>query len=174
MNLGHLPFVQDEHIYVLNKNRADYFVDSGAIVVAASTSKAPYQKNDVSNFGNRINCFAHGNDVVSTGGWANLLDGPTNDSDYTKDFGDTSAAAAIIAGVALVVQNTYYTYFGFTLNSIEMRKILSEERLGMSQDSTHYANIGVMPDLRKILSNIDLLRDYLDEKNVVFSHEKVI
>ena len=178
-SLDHLPFKTSVHERRLRRS-SSYFVDTGAIVVGASKS-VPVLKNRVhvynrknsSNFGSRVDCFAHGENVVTTGS-GDLSSGPTPDSYYTSNFRNTSSAAAIIAGVALVVQNTYKEHYDETLNSFEMRSILSHEAFGIEQNPNEIKRIGVMPDLRKILPNIDVLKDFVEGKTVELVDDLII
>ncbi len=82
------------------------FRDSGAILVAAATSSTPHERLLDSNFGSRVNCYAWGENIVSAG-YGDLNLSGVNDTMYTSVFKQTSGAAAIIAGAALLVQALY-------------------------------------------------------------------
>ena len=93
--------------------------DSGAIVVGASLAglDATATGHDRwviatpgpgSNFGARVDCYAYGEGVVTTGPAFNpacvLGSGTRATNQYRCDFGGTSAAAAIVAGAAVALQ----------------------------------------------------------------------
>ena len=134
--------------------------DSGAIMVGSCESALPHNRyvgcgaGCGSNYGSRINCFAWGENIV-TAGYRDLDVGRrnTDNDDYTRSFGGTSGAAAIIAGAALIVQgkNQAAPLSGGRLSPSQMRTILSDPRNGTPQGSGTQGNIGVMPNLRTIL-----------------------
>jgi hypothetical protein len=109
--------------------------DSGAILVGACKSRMPHNRFPTSNFGSRVDCYAWGEKIVTTNPGQNP---------YIFDFGQTSGAAAIIAGVALSIQGIYFTKNGRKLNCTEMRKLFQTNGTP-STDS-----IGVMPDIKAI------------------------
>lgn len=134
--------------------------DSGAIMVGSCESALPHNRyvglgiGEGSNYGSKINCFAWGQKIVTTG--KGDLSGDrsrTDNDDYTRTFGGTSGAAAIIAGAALVVQGMYQAVppAGGRLSPSQMRAILSDPTTGTPQGSGTRGNIGVMPNLRAIL-----------------------
>jgi hypothetical protein len=147
---------------VLNR-RDDGFRESGAIMVGAALASRPHYRLSGrpgvgSNSGSRIDCFAHGNRVVTTG-YGDLnsyLDG-TDDEDadasraYTHTFGGTSSASPIIAGAALLVQAIHLDRARSLLSPWEMRDLLSDPTTGTRQGRGVRGHIGVMPDLRKVL-----------------------
>jgi hypothetical protein len=118
----------------MNRNSPD-FRDSGAIMVGASTGVDPQPKNAATNFGSRVDCFAPGENVTTTG----------KNNQYIRNFKNTSAASAIITGVAALVQE-YSATNGARLTPAEMRVLLSDDTKGLRS-----ADIGVMPDLGKII-----------------------
>jgi serine protease len=180
--------------------------DSGAIVVGAADALTGeplgHSSNDGSgsNVGGRINCYAWGNSVFTTA-WANPFlvaaedEGGTNYifengeliSHYQKNFGGTSAASAIIAGAALIVQGLAQyssdlaqdgegndSNLSRRLNSWQMRAILSDPANGTPSYLPNHP-IGVMPDLRKIIDNNVLgklpdlyMRDFVGDDGVTF------
>ena len=134
--------------------------DSGAILVASCESALPHNRyvglgfRYGSNYGSRIDCFAWGEKIVTTG--YNDLSGartPSDDDDYTRTFGGTSGAAAIIAGAALIVQGMYQKIppGGGRLSPSQMRAILSDPTTGTPHGSGIRSDIKVMPNLRAIL-----------------------
>jgi hypothetical protein len=133
---------------------------SGAIMVGSCESALPHNRyvglgyRYGSNYGSRIDCFAWGENIVTTG--YNDFSGArtrTDDDDYTRIFGGTSGAAAIIAGAALVVQGMYQAVppAGGRLSPSQMRAILSDPTTGTLQGSGTAGDIKVMPNLRAIL-----------------------
>jgi hypothetical protein len=83
--------------------------NSGAVVVGASidNGNAP---NWTTNRGQRVDCYAHGENVTSLGygDLANL--GP--DQLYTSTFAGTSSASAIVAGIVTVLEGTHEALYG--------------------------------------------------------------
>jgi Subtilase family len=131
------------------------FRDSGTILVAAATDKFPHTRIRHSNFGNRIDCYAWGEQVSTAGSHLGPTDIAINS--YRKKIGGTSSAAAIIAGAAILVQSITETNHHFRLNPKQMRQILSSDLLGTpSASGRSIDRIGVMPDLKKIIGHINL------------------
>ncbi|MEZ4886625.1 MAG: S8 family serine peptidase [Chitinophagales bacterium] len=143
----------------LNQAHRFHFEDSGAIIVGAARAEPPaYDEHDrkgSSNFGNRVDCYAWGENVATTGGDGRLSgrDSFTAADDFTTAFGGTSAASAIIAGAAILLQCYYKRKRRRTLSSYEVRFLLSNPSTGTPQGNGMTGHIGVMPDLRKILEN---------------------
>jgi serine protease len=117
--------------------------DSGAIIVGAARSVTAARKHGrvtSSNYGSIVDCYAWGERVAVP-----------SDSGCTVDFGETSAAAAIIAGVALIVQGVVAAARpGVRLPPRRLREILSDGALG-TPCADGGGHIGVMPDLARIL-----------------------
>lgn len=134
-------------------------LDSGAIIVGScwpptgpGTPIGHRRRND-SNHGDRVNCYAWG-DAIHTAGFGD--DGGSHGStdSYIKDFSQTSGAAAIIAGVAAVVQSWVKARCVVPLDTVQMRKVLGNQTTGTPQvdiAGTPPDIIGVMPDLKQIL-----------------------
>ncbi|MFN0088997.1 MAG: S8 family serine peptidase [Acidimicrobiales bacterium] len=144
---------------ILNPASAD-FRDSGAILVGACLSPLPHDRKAASNFGNRVDCFAWGEDVVTTG-YGDLDNGGGDpDRQYAGDFQNTSAATPIVAGAALMLQSMHAATTGTRLSPMQMRGILSNPLTGTAQGGGVAGSIGVMPDLRAILDgNLGLAAD---------------
>ncbi len=127
------------------------FQDSGAIMVGAATAAAPHLRLASSNFGTRVDCYAWGENVYA----------PSSDTTgatdlYDDNFGRTSGATAIIAGVALAVQGMAEAKRGVRFDPKRLRQILSNERNGTPNGTPGNEGselIGVMPDLKKIFAN---------------------
>ena len=145
------------------------FQDSRAVIVGGSQSAldATLVGHDRwvtpgpgSNYGSRVDCYAYAENVVTAGPTPNppaLLGGTGPNDSYRSDFGGTSAAAAIVAGAAVVLQGMHKGVTGAPLDPVNMRKALST--FGTPQGpGTAAQPIGVMPDLRKIAGALDLVR----------------
>ena len=154
----------------LNRTSQD-FKDSGSIMAGAATSTTPHTRLKLSNFGSRIDCYAWGENVDTC--WT---DSAGTKSTYTSIFAGTSSASAIIAGAALVVQGIAEAKLNRRFNSWQLRAILSDTNLGTPAELPPPAmvgdpGIGVMPDLKAILSNKKLdvapevyIRDFVGDK----------
>lgn len=149
------------------------FRDSGAIMVGAATAATPHNKvvdkeGDLTgNYGDRIDCYAWGECVYTS--CSNKL-GPPTTNQYTSYFDGTSSAAAIIAGVVLVVQGLAQKNLNYRYNPSKLREILRDENNGTkSANGKVVDQIGVMPDLRKIINHVlhtvpDVyIRDYVGD-----------
>jgi hypothetical protein len=126
--------------------------DSGAIMVGAATAAIPHGRLPSSNFGGRVNCYACGERVYAPSSDRN---GAAEAMDlYDDDFGRTSGATAIVAGLALAVQGMAERSpkWGRRFNPDELRQILSNPANGTPSNSPG-DGIGVMPDLKKIFEN---------------------
>ena len=137
---------------ILNRGSAD-FRDSGATMVGAGKSDLPHDRHSESNFGSRIDCYAWGSNVTTSGG--NDLDDGGGDQNrtYTSLFGGTSSASAIIAGAALILQGIYDANTNSRLSPLQMRFLLSCPDAGTLQGGSVSGHVGVMPDLRAIIEN---------------------
>lgn len=133
---------------ILNRNGGYGFMDSGAIMVAGSSYTAPHTREPHSKYGSRIDCYAWGTQICTT---------DCSGSKYTDNFGGTSGASSIIAGVALCVQGIAKAR-GHLLTPLEMRQILSDPNYGTPSASPNADKIGVMPDLNKIIHHPRLQR----------------
>lgn len=116
------------------------FRDSGAIMVGAGTARPVQEALPGSNYGSRVDCFAQGEDVVTTDTSA--------PSYYTQTFSGTSSAGAIVAGSAAVVQGWVRSRRPM-LDSRQMRWVLSTYAT-VRAGGPH--PIGGMPDIRRILA----------------------
>ena len=131
---------------VLDRSHTD-FRDSGAIIVGAAVSTVTglqHGRDVDSNFGNRIDCYAWGDNVVTP---TSNASGATDQ--YTTNFQNTSAAAPTIAGAALLVQGMAAVdpAVGYRFGPHQLREILSDPATGTGSPDP----IGVMPDLRAIV-----------------------
>lgn len=135
----------------LNRS-AGSFVDSGAILVSACRSvlaSGQHRRKGYANYGSRVDCYAWGEHVATTGGFGLGPPGGKNGS-YTDSFSGTSAASAIIAGVTLLAQQMARKKSGgASLRPEAMRKLLSDWTHGTGVIGPK-GQIGVMPDLQMI------------------------
>ena len=149
------------------------FNDSGAIIVGSAKCNGiksiescddgniSWSKEDRSSYGSKISCFAWGRDVVTL---ATEKNGSAfADNLYRDNFGGTSSAAAIIAGVALVTQKIAYMKLGSYLNPGKLRELLSTNGIANADRENDNGDslfpIGVMPDLERITAAIDIMAD---------------
>jgi hypothetical protein len=136
----------------VNLDNEPFLGDSGAIVVGACAPGAPHSRWDTptgaSNFGNRIDCYAWGGGVHTTG----LDTDPVQPNSYF-DFSGTSAAAAIIAGICLLIQHLRRLNGGMPLHPLVVRDILRNTSNGTDSAAPFVDRIGVMPNFLKIIPN---------------------
>jgi hypothetical protein len=124
------------------------FRDSGAIIVAAATSSAPHTRLAYSTFGERIDCYAWGQNVETTS-----TDAMGSTTAYTSSFGGTSSASPIVTGAGLCVQGRFESLHGFRLSPRQMRAILSDPALNTPPAASETTAMGVLPDLEEIFNN---------------------
>lgn len=125
--------------------------DSGAILVGscnAKTGTVGHLRFSSSNWGARVDCHAWGESVATAEATATT-------ADYTTNFKETSAAAAIVAGAACVTQGMQLaTHPGAPLDPATMREFLSGPTNTAQQPETPLLRIGRMPDLLTIANRI--------------------
>ena len=138
--------------------------DSGAILVGAGHSLVEDSNHPAghrrwtrdpkaSNYGSRVNCYAWGERVLTLRG-----------TNTVADFNATSAAAAVIAGMAILVQSLWKaSHGGVPLSPTRMRDVLSNPDNGTPQYPTQLERqnnmlkaIGSMPDLARVLPALGL------------------
>lgn len=131
--------------------------DSGAVLVGASQGPN-LKKLDASNSGKRVNTFAWGQGVVTTGYGDHPMSVAGNPNKaYTQQFGGTSAATAIIGGVAALVQEyaqktvPHEAWQTVVFNSATIRALFTQAGVAQSDAS---GNIGKQPDVGTALSVI--------------------
>ncbi|MEM8688828.1 MAG: S8 family peptidase, partial [Pseudomonadota bacterium] len=149
-------------LQILNPASAD-FRDSGAIIVSAATSTSPHTRLDYAPHGERIDCYAWGQNIDTC---ASSAAGST--TNYTTGFGGTSGASPIITGAALLVQGLAEAGLGYRFSPKQMRALLRNPANGTPPAATETTQIGVMPDLRAIIdgSDINLAHDVYIRDNV--------
>jgi hypothetical protein len=141
-------------------------IDSGAVVVSAcSTGEEPKEAVRGPKIwaprGERINCFAYGDNVFAPTNVSGPLEiqielggpmapNPHAGERYTSAFNGTSSASALIAGAAVSLQGIAKSILSRPLSPFELRQILSDRTLNTPSANPASDRIGVMPDLRKI------------------------
>ena len=134
---------------------------SGAIMVSGCTPPFPervadtYTADDRLNFGSRIDCYGFGSCVVTSGDYFPPPSGGAsrNRDDpnawYDCGFGMTSAAAAMITGVALAIQRMAHEALGHALSPSVLRGLLRDPQCGASvrRNGQH---VGIVPHLAKV------------------------
>lgn len=144
-------FQDEDQKFIFDRNKIQDFRDSGAIVVGGARSDDSHSRHTRSNFGSRVDCFAWGENIKTTG------DGPAGNhpapTGYTGDFNGTSGAAAIVAGAVIAIQSMRKASGEQIFSPNQIREILRKESNStMSADPVN-DRIGRMPDLRKIYEN---------------------
>jgi hypothetical protein len=133
------------------------FLDSGAIMVSACRSSVTKQdchrRLRYAGSGSRIDCYAWGDNVATAGGTGLGPSAGANRS-YTNSFDRTSAAAAIIAGATILVQEMAERGGRPRLSPNQMRALLSGQVPGTDVLAPSGSQkIGVMPDLKAVASH---------------------
>jgi hypothetical protein len=134
------------------------FIDSGALMVGASVSTVPHHRAGISNYGNRIDCYAWGENVV-TCGVGNLVGGTDPDQWYTDTFSGTSSASSIIVGAAALLQSQSLSVSQTVFSPTQLRQLLSNPATGTPQGTGLAGAIGVMPNLALIMPSLGLVPD---------------
>ena len=122
---------------------------SGAILVAACNmpdGNGAHTRRPDSNFGDRAACYAWGDQLVT-------LDAG-NPANLRADFGATSGASALVAGLAALVQHAATipppVGLGRRVTVAEMQGALAYVAAGQAQPAAGQ-QIGIMPNLDKII-----------------------
>jgi hypothetical protein len=128
------------------------FRDSGAIIVGAGSSTHQHTRLPTSNHGNRIDCYAWGENIDA----ATAGESGSSNTMYRTDFGGTSGASPIVAGAALILQGIRQAALdrgarGNRFSSRELRDLLTKN--GTPSKTPAIDRIGVMPDLRAIITH---------------------
>lgn len=126
--------------------------DSGAIIVSAVE---PWTRSWMAHcpYGARVDCHAWGRAVVSS----DRMDGPGTPA-VKLDFSGSSAAAAIVAGLALQISGIAQKHgIASKVTPSALRELLRRADLGSPSCDAAAHRIGPMPDLSKILeTGLDL------------------
>ena len=169
------PAFELETLPQFNPTSGSFHGDSGAIMVAGSVKTVPHSRHPSSNFGARVNCYAWGEAVATVSGGTSeggeiKRDGTpaaasTPETErYTRLFGGSSAAAAIVAGAAILVQDVYRLGSptrpaGGRLSPRRMRDLLSDAATCTEQKLPTTESIGRMPDLGSLVIALDAVPD---------------
>ncbi|QKE10705.1 S8 family peptidase [Bacillus cereus] len=154
---------------VLNRNSPD-FKDSGAIMVGAASARVPHKRSYFSNYGSRVDVYGWGNAVDTTDAKPNEF--TTNL--YTSSFSGTSSASPIIAGAAASIQGIAKNNKGKVYTPSQLRNILSDPSTGTKSNDPISDKIGVLPDLKAILSKLGFLPNLSNDSSIVFPEEQEI
>jgi hypothetical protein len=146
-------FRDDSGKHVLSRNVPADFKDSGAIVVGASQSAFPHARLSFSSFGSRVDCYAWGENIVTTGDEVQI----TDQNAIMNNFRGTSGASAIIAGACVLAQDLNSRMIPVSglsgkLGPLSMRQMLSNPQNG-TPSFLESDQIGSMPDFQKIIAN---------------------
>lgn len=121
--------------------------DSGAVTVGAGFPGVPWCRLGFSNHGDclgRVHCQSWGTAVTTTGYGALFSPSPDEPQrHYTNDFGGTSAAAPIIAGLAADLQGIAKMFYGIPLMPEQIRGVMAGS--GFPQCLADPCEQGVMP-----------------------------
>ncbi|MGE8057803.1 S8 family peptidase [Bacillus mycoides] len=154
---------------VLNRNSPD-FKDSGAIMVGAASARVPHKRSYFSNYGSRVDVYGWGNAVDTTD--AKPREFMTNL--YTSSFSGTSSASPIIAGAAASIQGITKTNLGKVYTPSQLRDILSDPSTGTKSNDPASDKIGVLPDLKAIVSKLGFSPNLSNDSSIVFPEEQEI
>lgn len=154
---------------VLNRNSPD-FKDSGAIMVGAASARVPHKRSYFSNYGSRVDVYGWGNAVDTTD--AKPSEFITNL--YTSSFAGTSSASPIIAGAAASIQGIAKNNQGKVYTPSQLRDILSDSSTGTKSNDPTSDKIGVLPDLKAILSKLGFSPNLGNDSSIVFPEEQEI
>ncbi|MDA2452539.1 S8 family serine peptidase [Bacillus cereus] len=154
---------------VLNRNSPD-FKDSGAIMVGAASARVPHKRSYFSNYGSRVDVYGWGNAVDTTD--AKPSEFITNL--YTSSFAGTSSASPIIAGAAASIQGIAKNNQGKVYTPSQIRAILSDPSTGTKSNDPISDKIGVLPDLKAILSKLGFSPNLGNDSSIVFPDEQEI
>lgn len=150
---------------------ADGYVDSGALMVGGAVvppGGTPggahrrwtdgYNPGIGSNFGSRVDCYSWARRVRSSGCQPYGTCNPRTKAYQT--FNATSAASAIIAGAAVLIQSVYRRHNdGDSLAPEHLRALFADPGNGtpaLPAPNGANAGIGVMPDLRRVAAALRL------------------
>ncbi|SCC52966.1 S8 family peptidase [Bacillus wiedmannii] len=154
---------------VLNRNSPD-FKDSGAIMVGAASARVPHKRSYFSNYGSRVDVYGWGNAVDTTD--AKPSEFITNL--YTSSFAGTSSASPIIAGAAASIQGIAKSNQGRVYTPRQLRDILSDSSTGTKSNDPTSDKIGVLPDLKAILSKLGFSPNLSNDSSIVFPEEQEV
>ncbi len=138
----------DDPIYEGKFNRS--VRDSLAVIVAAGTPYSMYPEY-FTCYGSRIDANGWGSQIV-TAGYGDLYSAEGENFYYTDEFGGTSGASPMVAGVSCVAQSVYRDLTGGSFIDPEtLRAAITET--GAPQPDPVYQYIGTRPDLNLLLQH---------------------
>ena len=133
--------------------------DSGAIMVGAGLPPAglygtgpDLARTEESNYGSRVDVQGWGR-FVTTCGYGDLRREQGENNWYTDRFGATSAAAAMVAGAAALLQSIVKARGQAPLSPIQLRRLLT--LTGTPQTGNLSEHIGPRPNLRAAIDALD-------------------
>lgn len=133
--------------------------DSGAIIVGAGKPEGDIYgsgpdrtRTEESNYGSRVDLQGWGR-FVTTSGYGPLREEQGPNHLYTIDFGATSAATAMVAGAAALLQSIVKERGRAPLAPDELRHLLVST--GTPQAGNLGEHIGPRPDLRAAIAGLD-------------------
>jgi sugar lactone lactonase YvrE len=134
--------------------------DSGAILVGAGTQAR--QRVPISSFGSRVDLQGWGFAIATLGfGDAFATDPDDPRQRYTRNFGGTSGAAAIVTGVALAVQGSRKARSQAPLEPAALRQQLVATGTPQSRCDPPERHVGPLPNLPALLG-LKECSDHLD------------
>ena len=153
---GNGAFDLDTHTSVffgdtLNPDSGSFF-ETGAIIVTGASSALPHARLNFTNHGKRIDCYAWGQNILTARRTPNPLAG---NLPYTTNFGGSSGASAIVAGVACVLQNVRRSTIGDFLSPAQMRDLLRDATRNTAPTGADVGRIGLMPNLLNLLDAVN-------------------
>lgn len=133
--------------------------NSGALVVGAGAScsggsQIAHSRMWYSDYGSRVDVQGWGECVVSSG-YGDLF-GTTNSNYYTRTFGGTSSASAIVATAAAAYSGAYKKLNGVPATPAKVRADLIASGTPQTALSTYPGKIGPLPNLASALRKTDL------------------
>ncbi len=118
--------------------------DSGSVLVGScvrAVHRKGHRRFPTSNYGARVDCYAWGEGVATATASA-------TDAFYYSDYGGTSSASAIIAGVAVLCESIHRAaHQGRAVAPETLRELLSAPTGVPQKPDDDPDRIGVMPDL---------------------------
>ena len=126
--------------------------DSGAILVGAADVDTFAIKEPAcwTNYGSRVDLSGWGDELLTLG-YGALHTGSGRDEWYTDDFGGTSGASPVVAGVAAAVQGYLRAHGRAPLDPLSMRALLSQTGTGQVPGTRH---IGPLPSIRHAIHEL--------------------
>ena len=157
--------------------------DSGAIMVGGGSASDEFggmeparSRRPTSNYGSRINVQGWGQRVATTGCLppaAPCTPGSAYSIDFTKNFGGTSGASAIVAGVSALIQSHVKNASNkfLTLNSQKMRQVLVNTGTPQTGDDPSSEHIGPLPNIQAAVTSMPVWVDFAHPGEWQFGNE---